>query len=195
MHKRMIAWVMLPAALSLLYGCAGPAARGVHDIRVTIEALHETEPGRMKLMEPGTDIEKAAIERFKDFYKVFSAERINASIGEVYSGDAYFEDGIRQVRGLNEIKAYFLGTTGAFESCTFDIRDVAVSRGDYYFRWVMDLKLKRDPDNPLILPGMSHVRFDEQGKIVFHQDYWETLQLFERFPLIGTVIRWIKARI
>jgi hypothetical protein len=59
----------------------------------------------------------------------------------------------------------------------------------------MTLRLRRDPDNALVLPGMSHVRFDRQGMVVFHHDYWETLALFERFPVIGGVLRWIKSRI
>jgi len=191
-------WIVHAAAfvvLVALCGCAGSAAKGTHDIRITYSALEETEMGRAKLMEPGTETEKAAIERFKDFYRVFSSEKISGSIGQVYALDAYFEDGIRQVKGLDNIKEYFLGTTGAFESCTFDIKDVAASQGNYYFRWVMYLKLKRDPDHPLELPGMSHVRFNEQGLIVFHQDYWETLALFERFPVIGSIISWIKKRI
>jgi hypothetical protein len=195
MLKIWIAAVLVSATPVLLPGCAGPAGQGTHDIKNTYGALDETDRGRMKLMEQGTDIEKAAIERVKEFYKVFSAERINASIADVYALDAYFEDGIRQVKGRDNIKEYFLGTTGAFESCTFDIKDVAVSQDNYYFRWVMHLKLKRDPDNPLELPGMSHVRFNELGLIVFHHDYWETLALFERFPVIGMVISWIKKRI
>ncbi len=179
----------------VLSGCAGSVARGTHDIAVTKAALRDTDRGRMELMEHGTETEKAAIERFKAFYRVFSAQRINESLSEVYAEDAYFEDGIRQVRGRELIREYFLGTKSAFEECTFDIVDVATSRDDYYFRWTMTLRLRRDPDKALVLPGMSHVRFDRQGMVVFHHDYWETLALFERFPVIRTVLRWIKSRI
>lgn len=193
MKGRRIAAVLILAGFVLAYGCAG--SKGAHDVRITYEALKETDMGRMKPVEHGSQTEQEAINRFKEFYRIFSAERIAASIDGVYAVDAYFEDGMRQVKGRENIRQYFLSTTGAFTECTFDIKDMAYSPGNYYFRWIMHLKLKRDPDNPLEQPGMSHVRFDEQGRVVFHQDYWETLALFERFPVIGGVIRWIKGRI
>ena len=192
MKERLTRIILMAGAGVLLCGCAG---NGTHDIRTTYRELEATDAGRMKLMQTGSQTEKAAVERFREFYRVFSAEVITSSIAGMYAPDAYFEDGIRQVKGLDNIREYFLGTTSAFESCTFDIKDIAVNQGNYYFRWVMHLKLKRDPDHPLELPGMSHVRFNEQGLIVFHQDYWETLALFERFPVIGGVISWIKKRI
>ncbi len=195
MNKKWRVWALATAVFLVPGGCACSVARGTNDIAVTKAALRDTDRGRMELMEHGTETEKAAIERFKSFYRVFSAQRINESLSEVYAEGAYFEDGIRQVRGRQSIREYILGTTSAFEECTFDIVDVATSRDDYYFRWTMTLRLRRDPDTPLVLPGMSHVRFDRQGMVVFHHDYWETLALFERFPVIGGVLRWIKSRI
>ena len=195
MRSRIFMGMLLLAVIVLAYGCAGGKAKGALDIRITYDALNETDLARMKHIEHGTPLEQAAIERFKEFYKIFSAQRINASFAEVYAGDAYFEDGIRQVKGRQNIKEYFLSNTGAFDECTFDIKDVAYSPGNYYFRWIMHLKLKRDPDNPMEQPGISHVRFNEHGQVVFQHDYWETLALFERFPVMGSVIRWIKGRI
>ena len=193
MNAKHIAGVLMLAGMVLVYGCAG--TKGTHDVRITYDALEETDKGRITPMEHGSQVEQEAIGRFTEFYKEFSGERITASIDSVYAEDAYFEDGIRQVRGRENIREYFLSTTGAFTECTFDIKDVAYSPGNYYFRWIMHLRLKRDPDNPLEQPGMSHVRFDEQGRVIFHQDYWETLALFERFPVLGAIIRWIKGRI
>lgn len=195
MKGRIFIGMLLLAVSVPTYSCTGGKAKGAHDIRVTYDALNETDMARIKHMEHGTPLEQAAIEKFKDFYKSFSAQSINASVAEVYAEDAYFEDGIRQVKGRQNIREYFLSTTSAFDECTFDIKDVAYSPGNYYFRWIMHLKLKRDPDNPMEQPGISHARFNEQGQVVFHHDYWETLSLFERFPIIGSVIRWIKGRI
>ncbi|HOJ13821.1 MAG TPA: nuclear transport factor 2 family protein [Deltaproteobacteria bacterium] len=189
---RHAGFVML-AGMLVAAGCAG--ATGSHDVTITYRALEDTDRGRIEHVEHGSQVEQDAIERFKEFYRIFSAERIAASMERVYAENAYFEDGLRQVRGRERIKEYFLSTTSAFTECTFDIKDMAYSQGNYYFRWIMHLRLKRDPDHPMEQPGMSHVRFDEQGRVVFHHDYWETLALFERFPVIGRVIRFIKSRI
>lgn len=42
---------------------------------------------------------------------------------------------------------------------------------------------------------MSHVRFDETGKITFHQDYWDTGIIYEKTPVLGPIITWIRQRI
>ena len=187
--------LFLAILLAGLSGCAGSEVTEGRVMRDYYDVLKATDPANMKLVGHGTDLEKSAIERFKHFYTVFSAERIKEALGGLYAEDAYFEDGLRQVRGRQNIEEYFLSTTTAFDSCTFDLVDVAWSEKNYYFRWVMHLKLKRYGDSPLEVPGLSHVRFDEKGQVVFHRDYWETAELYQRFPVLGTMIRWVKKRI
>ena len=56
----------------------------------------------------------------------------------------------------------------------------------------MKLTIKRDKDNPIEQIGMSHVRFGPDGKIIFHTDYGDTSVVFERVPILGSIIRWGK---
>ena len=45
-------------------------------------------------------------------------------------------------------------------------------------------------------PGITLVRFDRSGRILIHQDYWDsTTGLFEHVPALGYGIRAIKARL
>ena len=45
-------------------------------------------------------------------------------------------------------------------------------------------------------PGITLVRFDRSGRILIHQDYWDsTTGLFEHVPVLGYGIRAIKARL
>ncbi len=59
----------------------------------------------------------------------------------------------------------------------------------------MTLVLKRSKDECIQAVGMSHVRFDERGKIIFHQDYWDTGIIYEEAPVRGRMITWIRKRI
>jgi hypothetical protein len=44
--------------------------------------------------------------------------------------------------------------------------------------------------------GMSHIRFNSAGQVVLHQDYWDSgSNLFEHIPVVGWLIRRIKARL
>lgn len=155
-------------------------------------ALNNTDPQKTESIGPGTAEEQEAIERFTAFYRVFSMETVRGHVRNVYAEDAYFRDGYREVEGLDNIEAYFLKSAETVQTATFDIQDVAVHEGNYYFRWVMHLTTKRWKDEPVTTVGMSHVRFDRDGRVTFHQDYWDTSVVYEKVPVMGSVIRWIR---
>jgi hypothetical protein len=44
--------------------------------------------------------------------------------------------------------------------------------------------------------GMSHIRMDAHGLVVYHQDYWNAADgLFQHIPILGSAIRAIKRRL
>jgi hypothetical protein len=43
--------------------------------------------------------------------------------------------------------------------------------------------------------GGSHLVLDEAGRITLHRDYWDAAEeLYEKLPLIGGLMRWLKRR-
>ncbi len=181
--------IITVAFIVALAGCAGGKPMTLENYNKELAA---TDPAKTALVKPGSAEEKAGIQAFKDYYKVFAADVIRRDTKKLYAKEAFFKDGYKEVKGVEAIEVYFLATTEAIVSCTFDITDVSVHEGNYYFRWVMKLTIKRDRDNPMEQIGMSHVRFGPDGKVVFHADYWDTSVVFERAPVIGWIIRWVK---
>ena len=188
-------WIAVVMGLVFLSACSYDASQKGAYMKNYEEVIKKTEAQRMPLLKSGTVEEKQALDRFRNFYRVFSAQNISIAIKDLYRSDAYFRDGFREVSGVDAIKSYFLSSTEAFVECRFDIQDVADHEGNYYFRWVMTLVLKRKKDEPLQAVGMSHVRFDEKGMIVFHQDYWDTGIIYEQAPVLGRMITWIRSRV
>ena len=180
---------VLLATMIALSGCTGGKPMTLENY---YRELAATDPAKAALVKPGSAEEKAGIEAFRDYYKVFAADVIQRGTKNLYAKDAFFKDGYKEVKGVEAIETYFIATTKAIVSCTFDITDVSVHEGNYYFRWVMKLTIQRDRDNPMEQVGMSHVRFGPDGKVVFHTDYWDTSIVFERAPVIGSIIRWAK---
>ena len=44
--------------------------------------------------------------------------------------------------------------------------------------------------------GISHLRFDTEGKIILHKDFWDAAGgLYEDLPVLGGGMRWIKSRL
>jgi len=157
-------------------------------------ALEETETHRTDLQKAGPEAERRAIERFIDFYRDFNAVVIARDVQSLYAEEAYFRDPIREVRGIDSIETYFLHSTESFVSCTFDVVDVAHRDGNYYLRWIMHLTLKRDAADPIEASGLSHLRFNGTGKVIFHRDYWDLDIIYERLPFIGPLIVWVRGK-
>ncbi len=149
----------------------------------------------MALLEPGSGTEKAALQRFDEFYAVYSAEQIRKSVRNVYAENAWFGDPFHQVQGIDAIESYFLAMAEPVENCTFRVDHMQRSGIDYFARWTMVLESKAAKGGPIEAIGFSHVRFDAEGKIVFQQDYWDTSAMFDRLPLVGFWTRLVKGRI
>lgn len=145
----------------------------------------------------GSDAERAAIARLKDFLGVMTEATVAAKTRLAYAPDAYLNDTLKTLHGAPAIETYFLDTVRNSESVTVEFEDVVESGGFYYFRWVMDVKMKKIRAGETIRTiGITHVRFDEQGRVRLHQDYWDsTTGLFEHVPVLGAGIRAIKARL
>jgi hypothetical protein len=181
--------LMLLATIIALGGCSGGKPMTLENY---YKELAATDPAKIALVKPGSAEEKAGIENFREYYRVFAEDVIRRDTKNLYAKEAFFKDGYKEVKGVEAIETYFIATTKAVVSCTFDITDVSVHGGNYYFRWVMKLTIKRDKDSPMEQIGMSHVRFGPDGKVVFHADYWDTTIVFERVAVIGAIIRWAK---
>ena len=189
MKYKIYVGLILLVPIVALAGCAGGSPMTLENY---YKELSATDPAKTALVKPGSAEEKAGIENFKEYYRIFAENVIRRDTKKLYAKEAFFKDGYKEVKGVDAIESYFIATTKAIVSCTFEITDVSIHEGNYYFRWVMTLTIKRDKDNPLKQIGMSHVRFAPDGKIIFHADYWDTSVVFERAPVIGSIIRWAK---
>ena len=161
------------------------------------EALNRTDPTKCKTVTPGSAEEKAAIERYMDLFTPYTQENVLAKVHHVFAENAYLNDTLKEVNGIDAIEAYLLKSLKAIESVTFETPDIAVSEGDYYFRWVADINFRTFKKGRVFrFHGMTHIRFDETGKVVLSQDFWDpATALFEHIPVLGVMIKLIKRRL
>ena len=94
-------------------------------------------------MSPGRPSEQKAAKHFIDFFSELSEERVRSKIRDTYADDVHFNDTLKDVRGIDRLEEYLVESARAVESCTVELEDVAESDGDYYVRWVMDIRFKR----------------------------------------------------
>jgi len=179
-----------------LAACATPqissSDQAVQEYLTLIEKLKSAPT-----VKPGSPEAEAGVERFKKFFADMTEKSVRELTRVTYAPDAFFNDTLKTVRGAEAIEHYFLETVKNAESVRATVHDVAVSDGDYYVRWTMEVRLaKFKRGQTLRSIGITHLRFDEEGRILIHQDYWDsTTGFFEHLPVLGGLIRATKSRI
>lgn len=160
------------------------------------DALEQTDPMTIGTVPKGSAEEQAAIDRFADFFASITGESVRSKINQVYADDVYFYDTLKELRGVDKLKEYLLTTSENTEQVSVEILDVAESRGNYYYRWKMNVQFKKIKKGEVISStGMTHIRFNQEGKVVLQYEYWDTGQhLYQHLPYIGWLVKKVHAK-
>jgi hypothetical protein len=149
-------------------------------------------------LQPGSAAETQALARFREFFSTFSADKVDRLLAATYANDVWFNDTLKEIQGLAQLAPYLRHSAEAVEACTVRIDEIIGNgNGDYFARWSMMIRFKRfarGEDTHSI--GISQLRFDRDGLVVFHQDFWNAADgLFQYVPVLGAAIRAIKRRL
>ena len=162
-----------------------------------VEALERTDSSLIGRLTPGSDEERQALDRFADFVADMTPSTIREKVRHVYAADAYFNDTLKELVGSAAIEEYMAHSMEATESVRAVVDDISSSDGNYYVRWTMNIRFKRyNNGEDARSVGISHLRFNSDGEIVLHRDYWDAAGgLYEYLPVIGGLIKWIRGRL
>lgn len=147
---------------------------------------------------PGTAAERDAMARFTTFLQnIGSEEFIRENTSKTYSDDAFLNDTLVTHRGAAGIEAYFVQTSQAMTHFEVSIDDIARSGPDHYVRWTMIFAAPAlSKGEKIHSTGISQVRFTADGKVAFHQDFWDSGEnFFGRAPVAGGIIGIIRKRL
>lgn len=164
----------------------------------TLEALARARAEHPATFEPGSLAERQALDRFAAFFSSFEADRIERLLAATYADEVWFDDTLKTVRGRPALAHYLRESAAAVEECRVTIEDrTRTEHGEYLVRWKMSIRFRRLRRGVATWSiGVSHLRFDAQGRVVYHQDYWNAADgLYQHVPLLGTLIRAIKRRL
>lgn len=128
--------------------------------------------------------------------KIDDKAYVEANAAKVYAPDAYLNDTLVTHHGPDEIKAYFLSTADTMTQYQVTVDDTASSGNDHYVRWTMVFTApKLNGGKPVESVGMSHIRFNSDGQVVMHQDFWDSgTNIYGQIPVLGGVIESIRRR-
>jgi steroid delta-isomerase len=117
-----------------------------------------------------------------------------ADMGRYYTDDAYFKDPHNEVRRLADIQAIFSRMFEQVDAPRFRITE-RVAQGDTVaLAWEMSFRFRQlRRGETQVIRGMSLLKLAADGRVRFHRDYWDAAEeLYEKLPLLGTLMRGIK---
>ncbi len=179
-------------ALTFL-GCATNGEYRRQTQEAYTQALQATDPQKNEIMQQGSAKEKAALELYVSFYRNYTVDNIKQHMRELYAPNIYYRDSFKDLQGIDALEAYLISALPDMHVHSLDLQDVAVHDGNYYLLWTTQFSLKSKKEI-ISLTGMTHLRFDKDGRVIFEQGFWDTGVIYERVPIVGYFIRWLKRR-
>jgi hypothetical protein len=146
---------------------------------------------------PGSSAEQQGLANFKALFQRLDPSQTAARVKQTYARELFFNDTLKTITD-HEVLAHYMAETAAnVDACLVEIDATHRAGDDFYLRWRMEIRFKKFKRGvPTHSIGISHLRMNSAGQIVLHQDYWDAAGgLFEHVPILGAVIRKIKARL
>ena len=138
---------------------------------------------------------RQATQNLATFFETLSPQSVS-QLPTIYDAQARFKDPFNEVQGLPEIERIFRHMYVALEQPHFVITGQLVDGQQAFLTWEFRFRFKRfDTTTLQTVLGGSHVVFNEQGLVTLHRDYWDAAEeLYEKLPVLGGVMRWLKKR-
>ena len=130
--------------------------------------------------------------RLARFYETLTPASL-ASLGEFYAADARFEDPFNEVVGVPAIRRIFEHMFASTDAPRFVVTE-RVEQGDQaMLGWEFHFGLR---GRALTVRGVTHLRFDAEGRVALHRDYWDAAEeLYEKLPVLGGLMRALRRRL
>lgn len=143
------------------------------------------------MSDAASDGRAAALARF---FEELSPERLDA-LAEFYAPDARFRDPFNEVRGVAAIRALFEDMYRRLDEPRFRVTASFAGRDGLVLAWEFRFRFRGHAGAPDVVRGMSHLRLDAAGRVLHHEDYWDSAELYDKVPLLGALVRALRRRV
>ncbi|MEI7612370.1 MAG: nuclear transport factor 2 family protein [Betaproteobacteria bacterium] len=133
------------------------------------------------------------IDTLVSFYESLSVENL-ANFADFYAEDAYFKDPFNEVRGVEPIRRIFTHMFDQVAEPRFVVSERVVQGASAVLVWEFHYRVKFwGQGQAQSICGVSHLKFDAEGKVVWHRDYWDAAEeLYSKLPVVGALMRGLK---
>ena len=130
------------------------------------------------------------------FFETLSPQSLDA-LEHVYAPDARFRDPFNDLRGHAAITAVFEHMFAQLDNPRFIVCDAFGDAHQGFVTWEFRFGFRRGaPRGMQLIRGSTHFRFDPQGRVLLHRDYWDAAEeLYAKLPVLGALMRWLRRKL
>ncbi|MDT8310177.1 MAG: nuclear transport factor 2 family protein [Methylophaga sp.] len=179
--------LLILVILPVLNACGGSANKSAY-YQAYQQSLEDTE---------AFAVNDNTVKAFGEIFANLQNDTLPGILDAVYAERFYFNDTFRTIRDKPALTHYLQQTGETVDSINVTINDVARSNNDVYVRWSMNMQFsvfgKAISSDSV---GITHLRFNEEGEIILHQDFWDGADAFyQHLPVIGLWLRQIRSQL
>ena len=131
-----------------------------------------------------------------DFFKTLDKDHLDL-VDRFYDKNVVFQDPVHTLNGSEAVRKYYAGLYGNVDAIRFEYSKQLEDKDTVVLAWRMYLKTPAiDSGRELTVDGTSVITFGgTEGKAIAHRDYFDMGEfVYERVPILKSVIRYIKGR-
>jgi hypothetical protein len=134
---------------------------------------------------------QTSVQQYVELFENLTPETVN-QFESLVTPDVRFADPFNDVRGFSKMCEILTDMFERSENPSFKVYEWFEQTGMAYIRWEFSAKL------PVLgafkTDGVSRLSLSENGLISEHVDYWDSAPLYMKLPLLGRILRSIKAK-
>ena len=141
-------------------------------------------------------VQPATVERVIEFLAELGDPSTGSAAADLYAEDLHFSDALMVTRDKQTVVDHFTRLSKAGTRVDVQIHQTLQSDSDIYLIWSMQARftpLRKEVTSDTL--GVTHFRFNRQGQIILHQDFWDSgLGFYSHIPLVGAGVRAVGRR-
>ena len=145
--------------------------------------------------DPAHAAQAAALDAVVQWFEHLTPDSVH-DLSKYYAADARFKDPFNDVMGVPAIEAIFFHMFEALIAPRFVVTDRVAQGAQCFLTWEFRFAFRNfHQGREQVILGASHLVFDAECKVHLHRDYWDAAEeLYEKLPLVGSLMRWLKRR-
>ena len=130
------------------------------------------------------------------FFESITPESVSR-FPEFYAENAWFKDPFNEVLGVDAIQRIFAHMFRQVDEPRFVVSERVADTQGVVLIWTFHYRSRgASKAEEHVIRGVSHLKFDADGRVVFHRDYWDTgEELYMKIPLLGALMRFLRRRL